>query len=262
LRWKRIADLLKKAHINYTVDALAYGEHALKTRIVSPTGQLLRIDDETECGLTSDCWSLGTEVRRTLFDCFRKVKVVCLSDYEKGTFSTGAEDLVSYLAQAGVPILVDPGRSGNWSAFSTRHTILKINLQQALAYCGDNVAFSLPIQSTADGYAHILRCMSDRLNATAFKFSHLVMTFGAYGIGCQARDSGRQFFTTCDYSVVPVPVIDTVGAGDIVLATLAAYLATTQLSFESLVAACAIADQRARESTQHQGCWVPTYAGV
>ena len=264
----------------------------VKHRIMTAAGNyLFRLD--TEDGLNGD-WdgvdsSIG--VGRLVKDAVQYLEseaayslqerqrhpILCLVDYGKGLFSDAtAHRIMQHCDRmheaVTFPIIVDPGRSGDWHRFSSPRTIFKANLLQAEAYVtynqqDDNLLSiigdcDISKAQEPDEYVSMMHRMLSNLMYFEKKFAYVVLTLGPGGI-----IAGRVSPETEEFETVYVPgiasrTIDTCGAGDVVTATLAAYFSEVStddkhnqnlLSWEIAQHAIVYANQAAAVSTTKLG---------
>ncbi|MDR3556880.1 MAG: bifunctional D-glycero-beta-D-manno-heptose-7-phosphate kinase/D-glycero-beta-D-manno-heptose 1-phosphate adenylyltransferase HldE [Syntrophobacteraceae bacterium] len=176
-----------------------------KTRIVARDQQLLRLDDE-QPGVLSD------PVRAQLLDRFEKMVVRCqaviLSDYGKGIFQTPGfcQSVVSLAGKHGVPVFVDP-KGKDWERYRSATCITPNSAEL------EDVA-ETPVQGEVQllGEAEKIR---ERYGA-----EWLLVTRGARGMCLLGRQSAPVVIPT-----IAREVYDVSGAGDTVIAVLAACVA-------------------------------------
>lgn len=132
------------------------------------------------------------------------VDVVCIEDYGKGVCSVElCQSVIELASAAGVPVLVDPARSADWSRYkgATAMTPNRTELEEALGRTlGDGVPDGTAATEVMEG----------------LELAALVMTLDRHG-ALLVRPG-------CDVLHVPTAarsVYDVTGAGDMVLAALA-----------------------------------------
>jgi len=154
--------------------------------------------------------------------------IVLISDYSKGVCTRGLlRTLRSRVHDAGVPILVDPARSRNWSDYG-RVALIKANQVEATVAAA---------------------CENPRPLALAKRLSDthgcdVVITLGRHGLVCAERSG-----TAWHLPALPMEVRDVCGAGDTALATLGAAIARGA----TLREACAFAVRTAAEQVSEVG---------
>lgn len=155
--------------------------------------------------------------------------MLLVSDYGKGVCTPSLLEALGNRARvAGVPILVDPARSRNWSDYG-RVTLIKANWAEATEAVGCANARPLALaRRLADEH----RC-------------HAVVTIGRYGMVYAERD-GATWYLPAECTEVR----DVCGAGDTVIATFAYSLAQRL----PLHIASRRASAAASEQVRHLGC--------
>ena len=173
----------------------------VKNRLIADSQQLMRIDFETIQPLSN---ALESEVLATLREAIASVDVVAISDYGKGFVTPRILERACALArELGIPLIVDP--KGTEFAKYRGATMLKPNLGEAIA------AAKLAPGASLDDVAAALLKLTD--------VDQLLITRSEAGISC-FEQSGRR-----DFPVHARQVKDVTGAGDTVLAVLAAGVA-------------------------------------
>lgn len=177
-----------------------------KTRVVSRTQQLMRIDVESrEAHLPTDCTALTDFAVSQV----AAVDAVILSDYAKGALTNTLCRAVIDAARAkGVPVLVDP-KTRDFGKYSGATTVCP-NLNELSAATG------VETHRTAE----LLQAGRDLLRSMDMQF--LTVTMSEKGIRVLRRDGkGEELHSPARAR----EVFDVSGAGDTVIATLAAGLA-------------------------------------
>ncbi len=187
-----------------------------KTRLVAGTHQLLRTDRETTHTITAQSRAaLLASVDVWLASC----RALVLSDYAKGTLADGtAERLIARAAQAAIPVVVDP-KGNNFGCYRGA-AVVTPNRGELADAAGRRVVHG---EEAA---------VAQRL-AVDCGLSAVVVTLGAEGM----------LVVPAVGEAIPLPaaaheVFDVSGAGDTVVATLAAALAVGA----SLATAAALAN--------------------
>lgn len=174
-----------------------------KTRIVARTQQLLRIDIESREAVPQE-QLMRLEARAV--ELVEKVHAVVLSDYAKGALTAKiCETVIRAARKAGVPVLVDP-KSKDFGKYSGATTICP-NLNEL------SLATGVPAHQTEA----LLAAARDQMAEHDFKF--LTVTMSERGIRILGPDG--DFHSPARAR----EVYDVSGAGDTVIATLAASLA-------------------------------------
>jgi D-beta-D-heptose 7-phosphate kinase/D-beta-D-heptose 1-phosphate adenosyltransferase len=190
---------LGAAGVDCRFQRLANTPTVTKLRVISRHQQLIRLDFEDRFQVI-DADRLLVEFRRGLADC----DVVVLSDYGKGTLGD-VTGLIAAARQAGKPVLVDP-KAPDFSRYRGA-SVITPNLAEfelAMGLCADE-------QSLREGGRELL---------------------ARYGIEAMLVTRGEQGMTLLRGEGAPLhlpaetrEVFDVTGAGDTVIAVLAAVLA-------------------------------------
>jgi D-beta-D-heptose 7-phosphate kinase/D-beta-D-heptose 1-phosphate adenosyltransferase len=172
-----------------------------KTRVQSRGQQLIRLDQENSAALP------GTAVAGLLQKALPGAGAVILSDYGKGAL-TDVSALIKSCRQAGVPVLVDPkGVDFQRYRGATMITPNQSEFEAVAGSCADDAQL-----------VERARQMLDELDLTA-----LLVTRSEKGMLLLEKDQEPLFLSTQAREVY-----DVTGAGDTVIATLAAALASGQ----------------------------------
>jgi D-beta-D-heptose 7-phosphate kinase/D-beta-D-heptose 1-phosphate adenosyltransferase len=175
-----------------------------KTRIVARRQQILRLDVERTTGHSAEAVA---ELREHALQLTAGCDAVVLSDYAKGALSADlCRDLIAAARKRGIPVLVDP-KDRDFTKYSGATTVCP-NLTE-LAH-----ATGVPVSDfgalLAAGQRIVREC----------KLDFLTVTLSERGIAVLRADS--QFISPARAR----EVFDVSGAGDTVIATLAAMLAS------------------------------------
>ena len=178
-----------------------------KTRIVARTQQMLRLDIESRDGVPAE------EVARLearAIELVKKVHAVILSDYAKGALTAGVCEAVIRAARtAGIPVLVDP-KARDLSKYSGATTI-----------CPNLAELSLATGVPAHETEALLKAAHAQMVEHDFRFLTVTMSEKGIRILGPAADGSEDFYSPARAR----EVFDVSGAGDTVIATLAASLA-------------------------------------
>ena len=170
-----------------------------KLRVMSRSQQLIRLDFEDGYG-ADDIGALKARFREAVTDCV----LVVLSDYAKGTLAEAAE-LIGIAREAGVPVLVDPkGRDYLPYANASLLTPNRAEFEQIAGICETD-------QQLVERAGEMLH----RLSLQA-----LLVTLGERGMLLVTRTSTPHWL-----AAEAREVFDVTGAGDTVIAVMAAGLA-------------------------------------
>jgi D-beta-D-heptose 7-phosphate kinase/D-beta-D-heptose 1-phosphate adenosyltransferase len=189
-----------------------------KTRVLARAQQLIRVDEEVD----ADC--TGDEVEALLKAVDQAVDAadaVVLEDYNKGVLVEKViEHAIARAKAKGVPIVVDP-KYKNFFAYKGA-TVFKPNRRELEAALG--VAVNL---DDANALPQVLNALG---------VSHLLLTLSEQGMALvQSAPDGRS--TVDRIPTTAREVYDVVGAGDTVIAYLAAMLAAGATPLEASVIA-------------------------
>jgi D-beta-D-heptose 7-phosphate kinase/D-beta-D-heptose 1-phosphate adenosyltransferase len=227
---------LRRVLASKGVERLALVEHpdlmtVTKTRILSDTHQqLLRLDRDGDRGRFAALDQLLLDQVLPLID---DQSAVVLADYEKGVITPRvAREIVGRCRRRGVPCIVDP-KKADFSVYAEA-TVVTPNLMEAERAIGH----ALPDDEAVGRAADQLR---DRLKTDA-----MLITRGPEGMTLSVAD---------DVHHVPSQtrdVADVTGAGDTVVAVLAACLGSGRPILES----CRIANAAAGIAVSHPGTYV------
>ena len=171
-----------------------------KLRIISRHQQLIRLDFEDGFpGLDEAAMLADYEKLLAAYD------VVVLSDYGKGTLSN-PHSWIDIARAQGKPVLLDP-KGHDFSKYRGA-TLLTPNMAEFSAVTGAG-------EDEAEIENHALQLLQD------CELDHLLVTRGEHGMSLLGRDHAPQHMPTRAQEV-----FDVTGAGDTVIATLAAALAS------------------------------------
>lgn len=176
----------------------------VKTRYLAGWHQLLRVDAEATHDLAAD---VADRLLAATRDALADADVVILSDYAKGVLGAAViRNVIDLARQAGVPVIVDP-KKADPTVFAGA-TLLTPNTLELERFTGD------PVDSdeTADiACRHILETVA---------VDAVLVTRGPAGMTLVARDAAPVHVRAENRRV-----FDVTGAGDTVVATLAAAIA-------------------------------------
>jgi D-beta-D-heptose 7-phosphate kinase/D-beta-D-heptose 1-phosphate adenosyltransferase len=204
----RLIALLNENGIENKLTAVRSFMTTVKTRIRAHSQQLLRYDDEAY---------FGEELK---YDEIVKDDVVgvIVSDYAKGVIT---DDLISSVIQKcenkGITVFVDPKREG-WSRYCGA-TVVKPNITELEKAAGKDIQRS--------DVAEVAQHMKN-----LFRFDSMLVTMGADGMLLIADGAAPQHIVTNAKAV-----FDVTGAGDTVIATLAACMCHGYSLYHSAIVA-------------------------
>ena len=218
--------LLERANIKHNLVQLLDRPTTTKTRIVSGNNQIVRIDREVKK-------IIGTDDERNVLNIFNDViksndiDVIILSDYGKGLITEFvASEIIRISKTVDVPVLVDP-KCNTYHKYSGAKLVTP-NQKEAAEICGCNISDIENIYNTS-------RRLMNELNIENF-----MVTRGENGISLIEDDDITEF------SAAAKQVYDVSGAGDTVIATVAASLSlgfslSDSCTFANLTAAIVVA---------------------
>ena len=166
--------------------------------------QLIRIDDESNEAMTEDeCEKILNLYKQKLPD----ADIVCLQDYNKAMLSYKlCTQFIKLAKQAKKKVLIDPAMTDDYTKYAGATAITPNRKETSLA-----VGFDIQTAADAERAAEVL--------ADKFGFEAVVLTLDKEGAYLKAPEVNQIVPT------IPRNVYDVTGAGDVVLATLAATLA-------------------------------------
>ncbi len=177
-----------------------------KTRIMAQKQQILRLDDELAAALDRET---AEKVHQAVDGTITSCKAVIISDYGKGMFLD--EALVQFIIGAarrqGVPVLVDP-KGSDWQRY-----------RGASGITPNTAEFELVAGETTEMDETSLVASAEKIRRQ-FKLEWLLVTRGAQGMCLVDGQNAAE--------LIPAQareVYDVSGAGDTVIATMAATLA-------------------------------------
>lgn len=192
-----------------------------KTRYLAGHQQLLRVDTEKTDDISA---ALAQDILQRLQNADAQAKTLILSDYGKGVLTQSLiKDVIAYCRGAGITVLVDP-KGNDYSRYKGAHVVTpnKKELSEATSH--------MPTDSDAD----IEHATAELLKQSGIEA--VVATRSADGMTIRAayKDKGN----IVHLPTIAREVFDVSGAGDTVIATVAAGLAAGA----DLVTAAALAN--------------------
>lgn len=183
-----------------------------KTRIIAQGQQLLRLDEEVVAPPRPEEHS---ELCAKIFELLPSCDAVVLSDYGKGVLMDGGQGgslcapVMAAARERGIPVLVDP-KGGQWRRYAGAQCVTPNSAEFALA-CG------LEAGETPDRQAR--ETLAGRLREQ-YGLERVLLTRGSRGMALFAGGE-----PPCYIRAAVREVADVSGAGDTVIATLAACVA-------------------------------------
>lgn len=206
---QKVKDLLTNLP-NVTAHLTNEGRTPIKSRFISHSQQLLRVDDEI-IAAPSEATLKG--LKEAVRDYLSMAKVVILSDYGKGSLPP---DLCQYVIgaakSAGIPVIVDP-KGQDYSRYqgATLLTPNEKELSEVSPY---------PLRSDED-VAQAMMQLQDR-----FKCDAVLVTRGAKGMTLLPPSKSKVKSEPIHIPTQAREIFDVSGAGDTVIATLSAAIST------------------------------------
>ncbi|MFD1260345.1 bifunctional D-glycero-beta-D-manno-heptose-7-phosphate kinase/D-glycero-beta-D-manno-heptose 1-phosphate adenylyltransferase HldE [Entomomonas asaccharolytica] len=194
-----LADSLGSAGVETHFQRIAGQPTTIKLRVMSRHQQLIRVDFEEIFDINKE--ALASEVEKLL----SSVKVLLLSDYGKGTLKNH-QQLIKLAKQHNIPVLVDP--KGNDFTIYKGATLLTPNLAEFEAIVGKCLDENQLIEKAQQLIEHL-------------ELGGLLITRGEQGMTL-LRDNQQELHLPARAR----EVFDVTGAGDTVISTLAAALAS------------------------------------
>jgi D-beta-D-heptose 7-phosphate kinase / D-beta-D-heptose 1-phosphate adenosyltransferase len=176
-----------------------------KTRIMAQKQQMLRLDEEDVQPPSNDA---AEKIRNHVLQELDRCQAVILSDYGKGMYVSGAlsHEVIDSARRHGLPVLVDP-KGADWARYQ-QATCVTPNTAELEALTGQG------LETDETGLIDAARTVRAR-----FDLERLLVTRGAQGMCLVGPED--------DVTLIPSQareVFDVSGAGDTVIATLAAAL--------------------------------------
>ncbi|OUU23551.1 MAG: D-glycero-beta-D-manno-heptose 1-phosphate adenylyltransferase [Planctomycetia bacterium TMED53] len=170
--------------------------------------QILRLDREESHPLSQDELA---DCRKALAGILEEpISIILVSDYEKGLLGQEImEDLLQRAREKGIPVLVDPGRSGDWERYRGA-TLICPNRYEA------STASGLDVGEEASDHARVGEVLVEKL-----QLDHCILTLDRDGITRISKGGGLRRHPTKVQAVT-----DVAGAGDMVLSLLGLALAS------------------------------------
>lgn len=167
--------------------------------------QMLRVDSEVRDAIATD---LEASLATALVNRLPQFDVVLISDYSKGVCTRGLlSTLIDAARAAGVPVLVDPIRSHDYSCYRGATGMTPNRLEAEMAT-------GIRIQTPADAFQAARKLRDD------LELELGIVTLDRDGMALVDRDGAANVFPTR-----PRAVYDITGAGDMALAMIGVALA-------------------------------------
>jgi D-beta-D-heptose 7-phosphate kinase/D-beta-D-heptose 1-phosphate adenosyltransferase len=202
-----LKQLLSEKGIGYHLVEDAAQPTITKTRIIAGKQQVMRLDEEV---VHTPCASLLKQVKDHFAEELKHCHVVILSDYGKGLFNSTEllQEIIGTAHRYHLPVLVDP-KAGEWGRYQ-HATCITPNMSELEAVSG----------KTLEADEDLLIAEAKQIR-NRFGLEWLLVTRGAKGM-CLVGPEGEPMRIAAQ----ALEVYDVSGAGDTVVATLAAALAS------------------------------------
>ena len=203
---RRLKQLLTDAGVDHRLVEDKTRPTTTKTRVMAHTQQVLRLDEEDSRAVEPD---MRSTIRTSIVGEMARHQVVVLSDYGKGLFSERefCLGLIREGRKCGLPVLVDP-KGTDWERYKGASCITP-NTAEFEAAAGPSARDSREV------FIRTARKLRTRLD-----LDWLLITRGAKGMFRLGPGNDAEFIAARAREV-----FDVSGAGDTVIATLAAALA-------------------------------------
>ena len=198
-----ITDMLEREHIQYIGVRDKNRTTTVKTRVVGVNQQLVRIDEERVDDISEKAQE---DIFYEIVERIREVSVVVISDYNKGVITTSfCKRLIELCNRNQIKVIVDP-KKNSWDCYDGAY-IITPNFKEL---CG---ALGSTIENNED-------CISARALELirSHRLEQVLVTRSQYGMTLIKEKS------TKTYKAIQHEVYDVSGAGDTVIATIAAFL--------------------------------------
>ena len=208
----KVQEIIKKMRIKFIGIRSNSKCTTIKTRITSDNQQIVRVDEE-------DCDNLVEREQKKLLEnveeVIEKVKVVIISDYGKGVCTEWlCKSVIQKCQKHNKIVIVDP-KSPDWRKYANA-TLITPNFKEFADAIGKN------IQNTRE---NIEREASEIIQK--YEIDNLLVTRSQYGM---LLINNKSF----SFNTVAHEVYDVSGAGDTVVATIAALLSKNEVLIKSI----------------------------
>lgn len=235
---KKVRKMLEEKNIEFIGISSELNCTTIKSRVTGMNQQIVRIDEEDCSGISFD---EEKELLQNIREIIDQVQVVVLSDYDKGVCTERlCKDLVSICSKKGKFIIVDP-KSKDWSKYAGA-TLITPNFKEFRESVGIDLA---------NKEEDIIKESSFLMDK--YDIKNLLVTRSQYGMTLVNTKKEAYSFDT-----VAQEVFDVSGAGDTVVATIAAFMAAEY----SLQDAVEISNQAAGLSVSKVGTYMVTIEEV
>lgn len=177
-----------------------------KTRVIAQGQQMLRLDQEKPTSLTAKHYA---ELRSALWEVVPRCHAVILSDYAKGVLGRMADgtclaqEAISLSLKQGIPVCVDP-KGNDWGRYAGASCVTP-NASEFAAMVGESLSGRMEMEARAADLC------------ARHQIKRLLVTRGGKGMALLEADAPPLYI-----KAKAREVIDVSGAGDTVIAVLAA----------------------------------------
>ena len=195
----------------------------LKSRIIGNDQQLIRLDHEDR-----NKSNMHSELYKRVIKYAKNSDLIIMSDYDKGSVKPIASDIISFANKNSIKVIIDP-KGTDYSTYENAYMVKPNELEFSM--------IAGKIKNKKDMIAKGKKLKKD------LQLDALLLTLGKNGMVLFSKDSVLTFPTS------QKDVYDVTGAGDTVIAVLAAALASNK----TLKKSCELANIAAGLSIQHLG---------
>ncbi|NNF99715.1 MAG: bifunctional D-glycero-beta-D-manno-heptose-7-phosphate kinase/D-glycero-beta-D-manno-heptose 1-phosphate adenylyltransferase HldE [Desulfobacteraceae bacterium] len=196
-----LMEILAQERIDNNLIIIPHRPTPTKTRIIGQGQQIVRLDEEVTEPFSSSVYeSLLRMVDKAIID----AHAVILSDYGKGVLRGDVtENIISRCRRRRIPVFVDP-KGNTWERYTSAHCITPNEAELSL------------VAPFSRGDTDALAARAVQVMQT-YNLKHLIVTRGSRGMSVFGRDDEPIHIPT-----LAREVFDVSGAGDTVIATVAA----------------------------------------
>lgn len=199
-----VLDELKSNDIEYVGIISNERVTTTKTRIVSKSQQIVRVDEEIKTDISKE---EENKIINRIKEIINIIDVIIISDYNKGVCTSNVcKQIIELGKKNDKLVMVDP-KQNNWERYSGA-SIITPNFKELLE------ALNYKIENREDVIINNAKLIMDKYNIES-----ILVTRSEYGMTLVSEDK----CFTCE--TVAQEVYDVSGAGDTVVATLATFLA-------------------------------------
>lgn len=198
-----VLDELSKSNIEYIGIISEDRVTTTKTRVMSKSQQIVRVDEEIKTDISKEDES---QIIYNINNIISNIDVIVISDYNKGVCTANlCKQIIELAKRNGKFVIVDPKQS-NWERYSGANLITP-NFKELLE------ALNYKIENNEE-----IICRNTKQLMDKFGIENILVTRSEHGMTLVSDDE------CITYETVAQEVYDVSGAGDTVVATLAAFL--------------------------------------